>query len=164
MSDKRYDVSINPARAGSEHTCSQSITEPERINRPVMINEDAQSDVLSQIYHALRARRRRILIRLIARSHPESITVRLCAQRIAAVENEIQPQAATGEPYRNVYNALSQTHLSTLSDAGIAIYDSDRQVVSAGPNLQLGMLILTLTQVTYQTLQEQYLTEVGDWR
>jgi len=127
-----------------------------------MTNKDTRSDFLSQIYHSLRAPRRRILIRLIAENDGDHLSVRTCARHVAAIENEIQPQAATGEQYRNVYNALSQTHLSTLSDAGLVIYDTDRQTVSAGPNLQLGVLIISLNKATYQTLQGQYPSEIDN--
>jgi DNA-binding transcriptional ArsR family regulator len=125
-----------------------------------MTNNNTRSDLLSQIYHSLRAPRRRILVRLIARSDNDSLSVRTCARHVTAVENGIQPQVATGEQYRNVYNALSQTHLSTLSEAGLVIYDPDRQTVSAGPNLQLGVLIISLNEATYQTLQGQHSTDI----
>jgi|GEM_PF-5612823 len=49
---------------------------------------------------------------------------------------------ATGEPYRNAYNALSQTHLPTLSDAGIIIYDPKRQLISSGAHFELVTLLL----------------------
>lgn len=124
-----------------------------------MFEDDTVADVLSQIYHALRAHRRRILIRVIVRSDEDSLSVRACARHIAAEEEGIQPQEATGESYRNAYNALSQTHLPTLSDAGLVIYDPDRQTVSAGHNLQLGMLIMALNRAIYHTLQGQYLTD-----
>ena len=110
-------------------------------------------DVLSEVYHALSASRRCHVIQLLSRSEDETLPVRELAREIAATEEDVPPDRATGEPYRNVYNALSQTHLSTLSDAGIIIYDSDRQTVAAGPNLDVAALLIVLNQVTYQTLQ-----------
>lgn len=110
-------------------------------------------DVLSEVYHALSASRRCHTIQLLARSEDGTLPVRELAREIAAIEEGVPPDHATGEPYRNVYNALSQTHLSTLSDAGIIIYDSDRQTVAAGPNLDVAALLIVLNQATYQTLQ-----------
>lgn len=49
---------------------------------------------------------------------------------------------ATGEPYRNAYNALSQTHLPTLDAASIVIYDPKRQMVSRGNYFELAALLL----------------------
>lgn len=109
-------------------------------------------DLLSEVYHALSASRRCHVIQLLARSEDGTLPVRDLAREIAAIEENVSPDRATGEPYRNVYNALSQTHLSTLSDTGIIIYDSDRQTVAAGPNLDVAALLIVLNQATYQTL------------
>ena len=115
-------------------------------------NEDSP-DVLSEVYHALSAPRRCHVIQLLAKSEDGTLAVRDLAREIAAIEEGVPPDRATGEPYRNVYNALSQTHLSTLSDAGIIIYDSDRQTVAAGHHLDVAALLIVLNQATYQTLQ-----------
>lgn len=127
-----------------------------------MTSEDPTPEVLSQVYHSLRARRRRYLIQLLAESDEDNLSVRTCARHIAAIEEEIQPEEATGEPYRNAYNSLSQTHLPTLSDAGLIIYDPDRQRVSSGPNMQFAVLVIALNRVTYQTLQNQRLSVFED--
>lgn len=109
-------------------------------------------DYLSRVYHSLRAPRRRYVIELVADSD-ENLSVRTLAREIAAREQDVQLERATGEPYRNVYNALSQTHLSTLSDADVIIYDSERQTVAAGPNLAIALLLSNLTQTAFRTLQ-----------
>lgn len=160
-SNKKHATRLKPIRMQKESTCSKSVTE-RRHSRTTMTNNSTRSDILSQIYHSLRAPRRRILIQVIARSDENTLSVRTCARHVTAVENGVQPRMATGEQYRNVYNALSQTHLSTLSDAGLVIYDADRQTVSAGPKLQLGMLMITLNRTTYRVLQGQYLSEIED--
>jgi len=129
-----------------------------------MTNEDATPEVLSRVYHALRVPRRRYLIRLLAESGEDTISVRTCARQIAAVEEQVPPSQATGEPYRNVYNSLSQTHLETLSDADLIIYDPDRQTVSPGPELQFAMLILALNHTTYRTLHGQHSTNCDSLR
>lgn len=121
------------------------------------------SDVLSEVYHALSASRRCHVIQLLASNGDGMLPVRDLAREIAAIEEDVSPEYATGEPYRNVYNALSQTHLSTLSDADIIIYDSNRQTVAAGPNLDVAALLIVLNQVTYQTLQGDSFPDLGDF-
>lgn len=118
-----------------------------------MNEEDKLSDI-SEVYHALSASRRRHVIRLVPNSDDTSLSVRKLAREIAALEEDVHPATATGEPYRNVYNALSQTHLPTLSKAGIVIYDPKRQTVTSGPNLDFALLLLVLNQATYQTFRE----------
>ncbi|QLK25547.1 hypothetical protein HYG81_15900 [Natrinema zhouii] len=103
------------------------------------------------------------MIQLLASTEDTTLPVRDLAREIAAIEEDVPPERATGEPYRNVYNALSQTHLSTLSDADIIIYDSNRQTVAAGQNLDVAALLIVLNQATYQTLQGDSLPEPADF-
>lgn len=109
-------------------------------------------DFLSKIYHSLRAPRRRYVIEMVAESD-DDLSVRTLAKEITSQEQDVSLDCATGEPYRNVYNALSQTHLSTLSEAGVIIYDSERQTVTAGPNLTIAYLLSNIDRVAYQTLK-----------
>ena len=81
------------------------------------------------------------------------MSVRFLAEEIAAAEHEMPSKQATGEPYRNAYNALSQTHLPTLSRASIVIYDSERQTVSPGPNLPLAALLIAISGPAIETLR-----------
>lgn len=79
------------------------------------------------------------------------IPTRWLARHIAALENGIPSEEATGEPYRNVYNALSQTHLPTLADADIIIYDSKRQTVTHGPIFSLARLLVDINEPIVST-------------
>lgn len=97
---------------------------------------------LSTLYHSLRAARRRYVIQFLKETDDRTFTVRILARKIASVEQDVPERRATGEPYRNAYNALSQTHLPTLSDAKIIIYDSKRQTVARGARFELAALIL----------------------
>jgi len=74
------------------------------------------------------------------------VSVRSLAKEIAAREQGIPLSQATGEPYRNAYNALAQTHLPALAEAGVIIYDDDRQTVSAGQYFDLVVLIEAMTR------------------
>lgn len=127
-----------------------------------MCGSENLASVLSEVYHALSAPRRSYVIQLLAQSEDRSLPVRYLAREIASIEEGVSPDQATGEPYRNVYNALSQTHLSTLSSSGILIYDPDRQTVAPGPNLDLAALLIVLNQATYQTLQGDTIPDLGD--
>ena len=116
---------------------------------------DEDDGYLSTLYHALRARRRRETIRFLHYVNTSVLPVRALAREITAVEYQIPRKQATGEPYRNTYNALCQTHLPTLDDAGIVIYDSERQTVTEGPNLSLAALLVAISQPAIETLQER---------
>lgn len=91
---------------------------------------------ISAAFHLLRARRRRDAIAVLADLEAtEPIAVRALARDITAREEGVSVEQATGEPYRNVYTALTQTHLRRLHDANVVEYDADRKVVTPGPNL-----------------------------
>lgn len=115
-------------------------------------------EFLSRLYHSLRATRRRYVIQVLEKTNKRLLTTRELARKIASLELDVPEQGATGEPYRNAYNALSQTHLPTLSDAGIIIYDSQRQTVCRGPNFRIASLLLdtnTPTVDLFQALLEE---------
>lgn len=120
-----------------------------------MSRDTVDDSFLSILYHSLRARRRRETIRFIRATNTPTIAVRTLAKNIAAVEQGLPPRRATGEPYRNVYNALSQTHLPTLADASIIIYDPERQTVSPGPNLPLAALLVAINGPAVETLRTE---------
>ena len=62
---------------------------------------------------------------------------------------------ATGEPYRNVYNALSQTHLPTLDKAEIVRYDQTRQVVEEANRLPIAVLLVNIGSSLQGTFDQQ---------
>lgn len=115
---------------------------------------EIHSETLSEVYNALRVSRRCCVVQLLAESEDDVIAIRALAEQIAALEEGTSPETVSGAPYRNVYNALSQTHLSTLADADILIYDSDRQTIKPGPRFQLAVLCLSLNSAIHQTLQQ----------
>ena len=132
-----------------------------------MIGTKSFENPLSEMHHALRAPRRRTAVQIMSGSKKATVAVRSLARQIAANENDVPTSQATGEPYRNVYNALSQTHLPTLAAAGIIIYDPKRQKVSAGANLDVASIIIKMTTPTVQLLfdEKEHATEdtiIGD--
>ena len=123
------------------------------------MSDEIDDEFLSVLYHALRTQRRRQVIRILVESDGESKTVRSLARRITAIEHDVPRSQATGEPYRNVYNALSQTHLPTLVDANVVIYDPKRQTVSSGSNLQIAALLVITNSHTINILSDYFYTQ-----
>lgn len=117
--------------------------------------EDIEEE-LSILLHALRASRRRCVIQCLEDlEESETVSTRLLAKQIAARENGIAVEYVSGEPYKNVYNALSQTHLPTLNGADIIVYDPKRQTVQRGPMFALAALVLNLSQPAIETFYRQ---------
>lgn len=119
------------------------------------MKDNDDNGFLSMLYHTLRARRRRQTIRCVHDADSSELTVRTLARQVAATEHELPHTRVSGEPYRNAYNALSQTHLPTLAEAGIVIYDPQRQTVSTGPNLSLAALLIATNRPAIDMLQEE---------
>lgn len=116
----------------------------------------------STLHHALRAPRRRQVIQILGDQPAQPRTTRKLARKITSVEEDIPCEQASGEPYRNVYNALSQTHLPMLADAGLIIYESERQLVRPGPHFADGLLLLTLTNAALETLLQMQMAEIDE--
>ena len=120
-------------------------------------------DLLSEIYHSLSASRRCYVILFLYEVEDETVSVSTLASEIAAIERGVEPDQATGAPYRNVYNALSQTHLPTLADTGIIIYNSNRQTVAPGPLFDVTALVIDSNKSIYNHLgEDSYLRSVGN--
>jgi len=113
---------------------------------------ESDTEVLTDVYHALRTPRRCYVIRILAETDEESLSTRTLAERITTVEEGTPVELVGGSAYRNVYNSLSQSHLPTLSETKVIIYDSDRQVIRTGPRFQFAVLVLSISRTTYQTL------------
>lgn len=102
----------------------------------------ARTARMSALYDCLTSTRRCYVITLLEESDDEVVSVRALAQQIAAIEQNVQPDHATGKPYRSVYNSLVQTHLHVLEDLSIIEYQPDRKIVSVGDDLDDALLLL----------------------
>lgn len=111
----------------------------------------AVSETLCEVHHILSAPRRWHTILLVAERGDDWASVSHLARAIAANEQDLAPEQTSGEPYRGVYNALSQTHLPALADAGILEYDGDRQKARRGEQFPVAMLVLLLGRAAYRT-------------
>ncbi|MCD2200801.1 hypothetical protein LPA44_12970 [Halobacterium sp. KA-4] len=105
---------------------------------------------LSELYHCLRADRRRQVIKHLEQTTEDAVSVRSLARSIAANEEGVPTANATGEPYRNAYNALSQTHLRTLAAADIIIYDPKRQTTKRGSSFEIAALLIDIDTPTVE--------------
>lgn len=125
----------------------------------VVTDDPIPDDFLSILYHTLRTPRRRYVIQILWRTNVRPMTTRTIARQIVSREQDIPPKQATGKPYRNVYNALDQTHLPMLAEAGVIIYDPQRQTVAPGPNLTLAALLIAITRPAIDMLTEEKSTD-----
>lgn len=126
-------------------------------NRTRVPGENNTEKQLSTLLHALRASRRRKVIHLLDDEKTDTtVSTRSLARRIAGRENGIPPEHMSGEPYKNVYNALSHSHLPTLTKAGIIVYDPQRQHVEKGPSFHIAVLLLNLNTPTVETFYRQF--------
>ncbi|MFC4551690.1 MULTISPECIES: DUF7344 domain-containing protein [Halorussus] len=78
-------------------------------------------------------RRRHVVHYLLA--HDEESELRDLSRELAAWENDKSAGAVTAEERRRVYNALQQSHLPKLDDAGLVRYDAARGTVAATDDL-----------------------------
>jgi hypothetical protein len=123
---------------------------------PYAETDDNTEEVLSRLFHALRTARRRDVIRLLSRQGGNSeVRTRWLARQIAGREDGIDPAQVRGEKYKNVYNALSQSHLPSLSEANVIVYDPQRQKVLSGPMLRLAALLLAINRPAVETFYDR---------
>jgi len=97
---------------------------------------DESADDLTQeeVFETLRNRRRRYVVHYLLHEEDES-ELRDIARVVAAWENDKRPAEVTSEERRRVYNALQQTHLHKMDDAGVVRFDAARGTVSASDRL-----------------------------
>jgi len=103
------------------------------------------------------------VIQALSTAGVESLTVRELARVIARIESADATQEITNGQYRNVYNALIQTHLLKLAAAGVIEYDTNRKIVSAGEHFHTSQRLLAVSRSVYrmQTADlRQYLRKV----
>lgn len=98
--------------------------------------EDEPPDDLTreEVFETLRNRRRRYVVHYLLNWDGES-NLRDLSRQIAAWENDKPPEKVTSEERRRVYNALQQTHLHKMDDAGVVQFDAARGTVSASSRL-----------------------------
>lgn len=126
-----------------------------------MAERDVGPCLLTDLYHIFSAPRRCYVIQLLSQRDRQEYSVRELSREIAAIEQGVPKSHATGEPYRNVYNALSQTHLSSMVDLDLVTYHQDRQTVTPRTCLRRAALLIHFDLMTYLLLTGQSLTD-GD--
>ena len=117
---------------------------------------------LIEAYHLLSAARRCYVLQSLGNHQQEPLSVRDLAQCMTALEERIPQAAASGDPYRSVYNALTQTHLPKLAKADVVEYDSKRKIVSSGNRIQSIKRLYVTTHGVYRL--QQYDDQYGYYR
>lgn len=136
----------------------------------------------SEIYHALRAPRRRLTILLLRHeldavgcgdreigvavadvsSSRSGISVRELAREIVMIEQNVTREHATGDAYHSVYTSLIQTHLPKLDDISAIKYDGDRKTVKPGCNLTaLTAVVLTTSPISQLLFFDPVVGDLG---
>jgi hypothetical protein len=105
---------------------------------------------LTELYELLSAPRRCYVLRVLRETDDDWLSVRATAKRVASIEAGIPRSAVSGDTYRNVYNALTQTHLSKLAAANVISYDPNRKLITVGSEFQLLRRLLVITQALYR--------------
>jgi hypothetical protein len=101
-------------------------------------------------YQLFSAPRRCYVIQALNASASETLTVRELARAVATAESAESTEVIKNAEYRNVYNALTQTHLSKLAAEEIIEYDTNRKVITAGRNFQTAHRLLALSRGMYR--------------
>ena len=93
-----------------------------------------EADVtLDDAFQLLRNSRRRHVVEYVADLEPdETVQLREVSIYIAALENDVEPDAVTGRQFKAVKNALYQTHLPKLTDADALEYDKRSGTLARG--------------------------------
>lgn len=105
---------------------------------------------LAAVYQLFSAPRRCYVIQALHTSDAETLAVREVARAIAAAETAGGSDIVKNGQYRNVYNALTQTHLTKLAANGVIEYDTNRKVIAAGGSLQTAHRLLSMTRRLYR--------------
>lgn len=135
-------------------------------------------DSISSIHHILRSPRRRLTILVVSQladhdnaghlendspnsSKKNTVPVRIVAQYITAIEEDVPAENASGKAYRSVYNSLTQFHLDVLHKARIIHYDPDRKVIKPKENLPPVAAIATVPSCISTLLLDEITIEMG---
>jgi hypothetical protein len=108
----------------------------------------------ADVFDALSNSRRRRVILSLSRSE-DSVSVGELAVEIAARENAVDPSRVTGEQRTRVYIGLTQVHLETLDELGVAQYDDrSKQVKPTDATNPLARQIRRITTECYTPAEE----------
>jgi len=106
------------------------------------------------VFDALSNSRRRRVILSLARSE-DPVSASELAVEIAARENAVDPSQVTGEQRTRVYIGLTQVHLETLDDLGVAQYnDRSKQVKPTDATTPLARQIRRITTECYTPAED----------
>jgi hypothetical protein len=99
-------------------------------------DEGDEDDLSAEaLFDVLGNRRRRFVVHALERADA-LVELRTLADRIAAWEYGVDPDAVSYEERKCVYTTLQQSHLPRMDDAGVVSFDKHRGVVAPEPALE----------------------------
>jgi len=109
-------------------------TEPRWFDRTSVFFEDTvEQKKVTEICSVLSNKRRQfVILYLLGQKEDQWIRTATISRWIAAIEQEVSVEQATGSPYHRVRTSLLQNHLDTLSERRIISYESDRNRLKRG--------------------------------
>lgn len=94
-----------------------------------MSNHDTEPLSRDQAFDILSNRRRRYALHYLSKE-VDGVTLQSLAERIAAWENDLDPDELSKKQRKRVYVSLYQTHIPKLQDAGIVEYDEETGLIT----------------------------------
>lgn len=91
------------------------------------------SEELDQVFHILRNRRRRDVLRYLSDA-PKQVTLGELAEHIAARECEKPVGQLRSQERKRVYVALYQCHLPRMAGSDAVRFERDRGTIESGPD------------------------------
>lgn len=87
------------------------------------------------VFEMLSNRRRRFVVHYLLDADEEA-ELRELSRAVAAWENDKRRGNVSSQERRRVYNALQQSHLPKMDDAGLVEFDASRGTISASEDLE----------------------------
>ena len=100
---------------------------------------------MSETVRLIRSERRQLILEELAAAEQSRWSISELAERVAAAEYQCSPDTLTSDQRKRVYIALLQSHLPSLNESNVVLYDRDNSLVERGPGF--GQVWQTYTAV-----------------
>ncbi len=108
----------------------------------LFFEETVERGTVTEVCSVLSNERRQFVILYLLDKNEPWVRTTDISRWIAAIEQDVSVEQATGPPYHRVRTSLMQNHLDTLSRQGIIKYDADRNRFQQGPMFRSAAQIL----------------------
>lgn len=127
--DESQSKTQRPIKENSDSTADADV-EPE-----TLVEETPEPLPLDGIFEILKNQRRRYTIKFLNRQEG-TVTLSDLAEHVAAEECETTVEALSSAQRKRAYVGLYQCHLPKMDEMGIVDFNSDRGMISLGPNAE----------------------------